>query len=161
MLVVASTTYLKAIAADLKSALDEVVSTENVSIISSGTQKLDELTDHLIPCDARLQAAVNGARRSLNARIANKIIDDSRGVPSLSPLKKRLKKLSKLQPPIIRYDRKAATDTDVLDFISTELKNDASLRHTPLLRRFRDNGFACEQSRFASLYRKATNGEGN
>ena len=154
MLVVASETYLKAIARDLRETVDQLSDPDLLSIVSAGSKSLDGLDDHLIPCDARLQPLVNGARRSLNTRVAGKILSEARIVPRKSILKKKLRKLLAGQPEIQRYDRGPMSDTEVRAFISSQLRQDMRLCHTPLLRMLRDSGRACQQSRFASLYRE-------
>lgn len=154
ILMVASETYLKAIADDLRAAANTLSDRELLSIVSSGSRTLGGLTEHLVPCDARLQYVVNGARRSLNTRIASKIISESRNVPRLCTLKRKFQKLLAKQPEITRYDRTPLSDEEVRTFISTSLRKDASYTHTRLLRMLRDQGNACEQSRFAMLYRE-------
>ncbi len=154
MLVVASETYLKAIVDDLREARNRLSTPELLSIISAGAKSLDGLNEHLIPCDARLQALVNGARRSLNTRVAAKILRESRSIPRYPPLKRRLRKMMAEQPDLQRYDRTPLSDEEVREFITLQLRNDSRLRHTPLLRMLRESGRACEQSRFATLYRE-------
>ena len=154
MLVVASETYLKAVAHDLRDAVDQLSDPDLLSIVSAGSKSLVGLDEHLIPCDARLQSVVNGARRSLNTRVAEKILSEARVVPRKSSLKKKLRKLLAEQPEIQRYDRSPMSDTEVRAFILSKLQQDVRLCHTPLLRMLRDSGRACEQSRFASLYRE-------
>ena len=154
MLVVASEVYLRAIADDLRAALDAFSDPNLLSIVSSGSRTLPGLTQHLVPCDARLQRLVNGARGSLNTRIAAKILTEARNVPRLSTLKRRFQKLLAQQPEMERYDRTPLSDKEVRRFITASLRKDENLRHTRLLRMLRDRGNACEQSRFASLYRE-------
>ena len=159
MLVVASANYLRAILPDLQQMAAKLASPENLCIVSSGSRELEGLGDHLIPCDARMQAEVNGARRSLNARLAQKIVSEARAIPRKTPLKKRYRAILNRQPEIKRYDRRPAADGEVIRFILRELNKDETVRHTPLLRRFRDKGFACEQKRFASLFKEVSNGK--
>jgi hypothetical protein len=153
ILVVASETYLKAVGKDLVAAIDELDSPELLSIVSAGSNHFPGLEDHLIPCDARLQPLVNGARRSLNTRIAHKIISEARKPPQRTQLVQKYAKLLAKQPDIPRYDRSPMSDEEIRHFIVLQLENE-QLSRTPLLRRLRDSGHACEQSRFASLYRK-------
>ena len=78
MLIVASATYLKAIACDVRKALERLDDPDLLSIISAGAKKVDGLEEHLVPCDARLQALVGGARRSLNTRVARYVLSTER-----------------------------------------------------------------------------------
>lgn len=152
LLVVASENYLAAIADDLRQGVDSLADPDSLSIVCAGARSIDGLDRNLVPCDARLQAATGGARRSLNTRLANKILRESRQPPTASSLTKRYRKLLSEQPPLARYDRQPMSDDEVKKFIRQQLKVEPSLRHTPLLRMLRDNDNACEQKRFASLY---------
>ena len=152
LLVVASENYLAAIADDLRQGVDSLADPDSLSIVCSGARSLDGLDRNLIPCDARLQAATGGARRSLNTRLAHKILRESRQPPTASSLTKRYRKLLNEQPPLAMYYRQPMSDDQVKKFILQQLKIEPSLRHTPLLRMLRDNDNACEQKRFASLY---------
>ena len=50
------------------------------------------------------------------------------------------------------------SDDDVRHFLLSELLANSELRHTPLLRKLRDQGFACEQRRFATLFHEIQGG---
>lgn len=154
ILVVASESYLNAIASDLRDARSRLADSESLSIISAGTKCLDGLDQHLVPCDARFQTTVGGARRSLNIRLVKKILAEARTPPRASNLKRKLQNLSKSLPEIQVHDRTPLLDSRICSFIRKELRRDQSQRHTPLLRKLRQSGYACEQSRFKALYRK-------
>lgn len=151
-LIVASETYLRAIADDVREGVGHLRDPDQLAIVYSGAKSLDGLDENLVPCDARLQAATGGARRSLNTRLANKILRESRQPPRASTLAVRYRKLLKQQPELEKYDRKPLTDDQVRRFIRQKLRSDDSLRHTPLLRMLRNENKACEQKRFASLF---------
>lgn len=151
-LIVASETYLRAIADDVREGVGHLRDPDQLAIVCSGAKSLDGLDENLVPCDARLQAATGGARRSLNTRLANKILRESRQPPRASTLAVRYRKLLKQQPELEKYDRKPLTDDQVRRFIRQKLRSDDSLRHTPLLRILRNENKACEQKRFASLF---------
>ena len=131
-------------------------SPELLLVLSAGTQKLGELTDNLLPCDARMQTAVGGIRRSLNVRLADKIISEARDLPTLDGLKRKLKRLLASQPDLPVYDRKPMSDDEVQKFILSALRKNPKASHTPLLRELRSKGFACEQKRFAGLFREVS-----
>ena len=153
-LVVASDKYLRAIGDDLADAANELDNRNLLSILSAGCKSLPGLSENLLPCDARLQHVVGGARRSVNTRVASHLISSSSSLPNFSKLKGRLNKLMKDLPDLPVYDRSPVTDQDVLKYLLTELRKDSSKAHTPLLRKFRDGGRACEQSRFRGLYKQ-------
>lgn len=156
LLVVASPDYLHALEKDLSGALEGLSDPDLLLIVSAGTRSFGRFSRNLIPCDARLQALVGGTRASLNIRIAKLLIERSGemrlGVKRLSA---ELGKLLSLQPAIENYQRLAATDQQVRTFIRTQAhKNGTLMSRSTLLRKFRDSGKACEQSRFANLYRQ-------
>ena len=154
MMVVASENYLKAIKEDLEKARDSLASTDLMMIVSTGTRQLGELSENLIPCDARLQSAVGGIRRSLNVRVARKLISDARSLPTLESLSSKMKRLLASQPDLPVYDRQSATDEEVRSFILSYIRVNKNAAHTHLLRTFRSDGFACEQKRFSKLFQE-------
>lgn len=152
--IVASNTYLRAIEEDLLQGIANLADPDLLSIVCSGAKRPNALEQHLVPCDARFQAATGGARRSLNTRIAARIFRESRMPPRYSTLRSRYSKLLSKQPPIEVYDRRPMSDDEVRAFIKEQMRADCTLRHSPLLRRLRDANKACEQKRFAKLYRE-------
>ena len=120
-------------------------------IVSAGTKTLGELDRFLVPCDARLQPLVGGVRRTLNIRVARKIVSEAGSVPRLDDLQRSYRKLLAKQPPLPVYDRRPMTDPQVRAYIRRELRR-ADQAHTPLLRKLRDQGSACEYSRLSALY---------
>ncbi|NJK30916.1 MAG: hypothetical protein HC927_00130 [Deltaproteobacteria bacterium] len=61
--------------------------------------------------------------------------------------------MNNVDPPDIPK-REPSTDEVVQTFIDEQLRENPKLGWTPLLRRWRSNGRACEQSRFRDLYRE-------
>jgi hypothetical protein len=115
----------------------------------------DKLTAYFIPCDARFQRMVGGARRSLNIRVAKKALTELNGSePRLSSLQKKFAILLAKQPPIVLIHRRPLLDEEVREFIRKALKRDPHKTHTFLLRALRNSGRACEQRRFAVLFRE-------
>ena len=152
-LVVASKTYMKAICDDLIELRNRLDSHEQLTLLSAGTKRLNRSLDgHLIPCDGRLQSKVGGALRSVNTRTAKYIISTAKAIPRLTPLKQRMTKLLASLADMPTYDRDAQSDQQVKSFIFGQLAFDPNLKHTPLLRKLRNQGFACEQKRFAAIY---------
>ena len=141
LIVVAPERYLDAVQDDLTAAAARFPDPEFLMIISAGTKTLGELDRFLIPCDARLQPLVGGIRRTLNIRLARKIVSESRSVPRLADLRRSYHKLLDKQPPLPIYDRRPMTDTQVLAYIRRELRRKADQAHTPLLRKLRGSRF--------------------
>ena len=155
ILVVASPRYVAAIRGDLVGARDALQSPDLLSVFSSGTPALDGLATNLIPCDARLQAVVGGARFSLSARAARLALRNHRRFGLRSPeLRQCFVKLLDAQPETARHDRASMSDAEVRSYIRETLERDPHGTRTGLLRRLRDNEQACEEKRFGVLFRK-------
>jgi len=145
---------LRALEPDLLGALDELRRPDLLSIVSTGASASEELARHVLPTDARLQAVLGGARQALNARILSWLVGGARSGFLLPQLRRRVRRLSARAPEMRAYDRTPRTDEQVRKFIRTRLRRDSGAARTPLLREFRDCGSACEQSRFAELFRE-------
>ena len=155
LLVVASPDYLQALEEDLREAARTLADSDLLLIASAGMRKFGSLTNHLLPCDARLQSSLGGTRGSLNIRIARRVLGYMKdGVIGLERQKIQLQRLLSKQPPLVRYERQPVTDEQVKRFIRAELKRNHGASRSALLRKFRDSGSACEQSRFGGLYRE-------
>jgi hypothetical protein len=154
LLVVASPDYLYALEQDLGEAATALSDSGLLLIASAGMRTFGKLTDHLLPCDARLQSFLGGTRASLNIRIAKRLLQYmGRGPIDLERQKTQLRRLLNKQPPIERYRRRVVTDEQVRKFIRLELNRNNVVSRSLLLRKLRDSGRACEQSRFAGLYK--------
>ncbi len=155
LIVVASESYLRGIDDDLRSACETLNDTELLSIFSAGCKSLNGLSRHLLPYDARLQRVVGGALRSLNMRAAEKALGESRrSMPTLPVLRRKFMRLLDGQPPLDQPKRSPMTDAAVCKFIAKAIRREGTVSHTPLLRQLRDEGHACEQKRFATLFRQ-------
>ncbi len=154
VLLALSATYLRACGDDVSRSLERTQRSGQVSVISAGTKDSGALADALLPGDARLQAAFGGTRQALNVRIAEHLL--TAGLIDHDDMAETLAKMLVDQPAIPRYERQAATDAEVRRFIRNRLRTDPSATHTRLLREFRDDQRACEQSRFAALFRSET-----
>jgi hypothetical protein len=154
LLVVASEVYLGAVANDLREAVSKLAEPNLLSIISAGSAEVEGLEKHLLPCDARLQRLVGGARASLNARLARLALSSLRGRKLTgSALNELFSGLLAEQQRASSPRRTALADAKVIAYLKGALERDPASRPTPLLRMLRDSGRACEQSRFASLFR--------
>jgi len=160
LIIVASGVYLEAVEDDLQNARQELADPDLLSIISAGGRPSNGLASHLVPCDARLQHAVGGARRSLNTRVARHTIQTAKTLPTLPKLKRRLKAMLEEQPELAKYERKTMSDEEVMEYIAGELSRNPKLKASPLLRKLRDSGRACEQKRFGRLYRRVAGAPG-
>jgi hypothetical protein len=160
LLIVGSGTYIRAMENDLKSAAQSLVD-RSLLLIVSASSSVPVLEHALIPCDARFQSVVGGARQSLNIRVARKIVSEIRHDKIRSDYVSRKFKSTLLrQDAIVIYNRRPMTDVEITHFIKSKLTRSADLTHSRLLRILRDSDRACEQSRFAKLFKKFKESQG-
>ena len=162
LLIVLPQEYLKAIRMDLIRAREVISNRQQFMIVSVGTGRVDGLREHLLPGDARLQqlfATDESTGRttmvSLNAKVARMIIQDRERVPlELAAQRKRFTDLLSELKPLPKFDRTPMTEEQVKCFIREEMKANPKTSATRLLRKLRDSGRACEQSRFRQTFEK-------
>jgi hypothetical protein len=93
--------------------------------------------------------------QSLNVRITQKMVAETLPwFPSFRRLADLTTSWLNVAPPAVVYDRVKLTDEGVRQFILNALQTDPTATHTALLRRLRDDGQACEQSRFRTLFQE-------
>lgn len=155
LVVIASDEYLHAMHRDLLAAVSLLDSPNLLSIFSAGCKELQGLNKNLVPYDARMQSFVGGALRSLNMRVARWALGEcKRAKPTRSVLRKKVADQLKNQPAFSMPVRQPISDDAVRKFILRELNQNARACHSPLLRKLRGKNKACEQKRFASLFRE-------
>ncbi|MFJ1749959.1 hypothetical protein ACIOJD_27510 [Streptomyces sp. NPDC088116] len=114
---------------------------------------------HRVRSDAGLRHALGGTLTSLNVRMAASWLEHSRVGSLTSPATQKAWNewaAATMKPE--QYNREPMSDEDVIVFIRREAAKAPGISRTRLLRALRDGGKACEQSRFANLY-KRTMGE--
>jgi hypothetical protein len=152
-----SAAYLDACRDDINAATTELHDPDRLLVISAGTRgPCGELTRLIVPADARLQAVLGGARQALNARITDRLL--STGLTSRAEASRYMAELLADQPPVTRYERKKLSDEEVIAMIKSRLARESGMPASRMLREFRDIGYACEQQRFADLYRRIAGG---
>jgi hypothetical protein len=153
ILVAASAAYLTACRDDLIGAAKALEAPTHLSVICAGQRHAGPLAEHLVPADARLQPVLGGTRQALNIRLLTRLLTSPQcGLLTTDALSAMASALLAEAPPIVRYGRIPSTDYDVRTFIRARLRVEPTLSKTRLLREYRDDGRACEQSRFAQLY---------
>lgn len=151
-LVALSSAYLSACTDDLVGAAAQLASPEQLTVISAGTRS-GPLAGHLAPATAQLQPALGGTRQALNTRILAYLLRRHPDALTRTRIRKVLGGLLAAAPPLVRYQRSPRTDPQVAAFVRQRLASDPDARASRLLREFRDLGHACEQGRFAAIYR--------
>ena len=163
MLIAVSPPYLQALSDDARRAREVLSDAGSLVIVSAARAPFHEIAENIVSCDARLQVLVGGTKIGLNARLAEYILADERiDSISVAQVRTRFEGIMKETQKAQAIERTPMTDAEVRAFIRDALRENPKSKHSPLLRRLRDSGRACEQSRFASLFREvleATDGE--
>jgi len=153
LIFVASDVYLRAVGADLEAARNALADPRLLTIVSGGGVPTDALRSHQLPCNARLQSLLGGALMSLNVRAVRRILSHVERWPlRCDDLADEFQKLIDAQPEFEQPQRRLLSDDKVQKFIERQLAKNPLLCASPLLRRLRDSGFACEQKRFGKLF---------
>jgi hypothetical protein len=153
LLIAVSAAYLKALRQDL-ARLANSLSNDRWAIIASGAGSSLELPA-LIPTSARLKGEVGGAMQSLNARLARRaLVERASWFPSRFALAMCIKDWELTARPTPSPVRVPTSDGEVQSFIADRRRQVPGIGHSTLLRELRDSGRACEQARFAALFRR-------
>lgn len=154
-LVIASEAYLSAVRPDIEQAARVLRDPDRLVIVSAGTKKMGDLSRHLIPVDARLQADLGGARRALNIRMARRLLKETSPAQFRAEhLGRRYRRVLDSQPVVMPVQRKSSTDAEVAAFIAAAIGKGEKAPATRLLTRYRAQGRACEQKRFKRVYQQ-------
>jgi len=178
LLIAASEPYLIAIKNDLARATPRLASADLLSVVSAGLRTRPGANGSFLPCDSRFQVYFaeeapkqgsligdnpslegGGSKQALNARILQLILKKylKKGGPTQlkSPaLAEWLRTLMEPLPFPKLEKRRTHTDTQVKEWIMENLDTGS---RSALHRRFRDEGRACEQTRFKKLHEEVTN----
>ncbi|MGF0177276.1 hypothetical protein ACQF36_44565 [Streptomyces sp. Marseille-Q5077] len=108
---------------------------------------------HRVPADAGLRRTLGGTLTSLNVRMAASWLQHCQdGQLASKATSDSWTKWAASESKPEQHNRKAMTDDDVIAFIRQRTASQPGVSRTRLLRQLRDEGQACEQSRFANLY---------
>ncbi len=156
VLVVASPSYVEAMADDLEASISHVRNRGAVFVISSRVPSGTELESSWIASSGALQGAMGGALVSLHARVARHLI---LATPPRDFVKENLALMTKkldgeAGPATKRVAGSPMSDDDVFAFIRKRVAADPKASHTRLLRELRESGQACEQGRFRRLFKQ-------
>ena len=153
LIFVASDVYLRAVGTDLEDARNALADPRLLTIVSGGGTPSGVLRSHLLPCNARLQSLLGGALMSLNVRTVRRILSHVERWPlHCDDLAAEFQKLVDGQPDFEQPQRRSMTDDKVRQFVQRHLAKNPLQCVSPLLRRLRDSGCACEQKRFGKLF---------
>lgn len=109
-----------------------------------------------LPADRRLRSALGGTATGLTMRMAHTWLDSLEGSTLANPARlQQWRSWAEAVGQDESWQRRPLTDSQILQFIREARSADPGLSRTRALRTLRDSGRACEQSRFAELYRTA------
>ena len=153
ILLVLSEPYFAACGVDLRAAI-ATAKDSMISIIAAGVTPQPTFAAWQLPADARLQNHVGGSLGSLNVRIAADVL--ATGIVDHGAMSRYLRRRLAAAPDRPTYERHRLADDEVITFICGRRATNKNRSRTSLLRELRDEGMACEQSRFADLFATAT-----
>jgi hypothetical protein len=163
IIIVASESYVSAMAEDLAEAWANLKSRDLLSVLSSGmsTKRTSDLNSCILPTDARFEAVVGGTRAALNVRIARLIFQNlEKGQrPSYSNMRTTIDKIYSELPPLRNISRRKLSDEEIMVFIKKERQYDLSVSKSRLLWKLRSEGAACEQTRFSEIFYRDFRGD--
>lgn len=153
VVVVASAPYLSAASEDLLQIRRRLSKREQLIVFSSfmGHGDSEWINEHRVCLPANARLRLGGTVGTVNARACAAYFRDRMiGHPASEVERVLRKKYAGQQIEPLR--REFVSDDVVCSWIKQESRK-TSLSCSAALRRFRDSGFACEQSRFARLFR--------
>ncbi len=154
-LIAVSSAYLRAITPDLEEAIKYLPRPDRLALLCAGGTTSPALAPYRLPCDARLQPLVGGARTSLNVRLARRALQElppeDWSLASLREIFATWPRQGRTQPGA---SHAPLSDAEVCRFIRAARAADPCACPSPLLRRLRSQGQACEQQRFVRLFRE-------
>ena len=128
LIVTLSPDYLKALERDLVSARKELDNPSQLLIISVGSRKDGALAANFLPCDARLEHALGGARSSLNARVLRYVLKETLTIPfDAESIKRKVHALLQKQPAPRSFDRRRISDSEAANLIVDALSLESEI----------------------------------
>lgn len=133
--------------------LDEIerLPPERVLVVSAGLPK-GVLSEHRLPAEGRFRTAVGGSMMSLNVRVAKCLLEMGGADIGRNEAVRVMSDLGRKSSPLPTHNRTRISDHDLRALIARVRSADPTIRWTALHRQLREDGIACEQSRFRSMY---------
>lgn len=153
LLLCAGPDYLEAAAADLAAA-HRVLGEGRLAIFGSGNP-LSGLASVWVRVPGHLRMRFGGSMSSTGARAACAAVEELAPSGSLDAprARERVERWAATTDPLPRLERKRLSNQEVEDWIVEDARGHPdSSNKSAALRRLRDGGRACEQSRFGRLY---------
>ena len=157
IILAASAGYIDAMSDEIADAISSRV--EVVIVTSSGLD--DRLESRQVLVEGRFRNALGGSMQALNVRVAEHIINSLAGTQvTLESARAVVADLALKSPPLKKYSRQTMSDEEVRSFVTAELKSNIRVTKSALLRKLRDHGYACEQTRFSALFSEVKTSSG-
>jgi hypothetical protein len=157
IVVCAGPDYLNAVASDLVDVLRDR-GAKKLLVFGSGKPETG-LESAWVRVPAQLRLRFGGSMSSTGARVASAVIDEvaKSGALDADQARRLVSSWCDATLPLPQFERKRLSDRDIALWIRSDLDaHPGSVSKSASLRRFRDEGLACEQSRFSRLYKQAS-----
>ena len=145
--------YLAGVADDLAKATTQLSDPQRLMIFGSGGCPDPRLANSWIQVPAKIRQSVGGSLASLSMRAARHVL--ALGQPTVLnaySARSALSTLTQSLDELPQIRRRRLTDDEIVTWITAEARRSPCLTKTTALRKLRNSGRACEQSRFGDLF---------
>lgn len=147
--------YADAVAPDLVRLAARLSAPEKLMVFGSGAA-VPGLEDHWVRVDGRLRLALGGSMSSTSVRTAAAMLREvDEASSTVAAARSFVANLGARTGELPSLERRRMSDGQILGWIGELLQFEPGMTKTVALRRFRDQGNACEQSRFSRLFAEA------
>ncbi len=147
--------YLDAVAVDLAALVERLADPRQVMVFASGAP-LVGLNESWVKVPGKIRLALGGSSSSTNPRVAMAVLAElGESPPNTDRARSIVGALAATVGELPSFDRRRHRDKDVSEWILDYLTDAPNGNKTRALRRFRDEGNACEQARFGRLFDEA------
>lgn len=144
--------YLDAVTVDLTTLVKRLGDPERVMVFASG-MPLPGLEECWVAVPGSLRLTLGGSLSSTNLRAAIAVLEElGTAPPDADRARNILGTLAATTGELPSFDRRRQGDDMILEWILDHLAEIPNGSKTAALRRFRDEGNACEQARFGRLF---------
>jgi len=144
--------YLDAVRADLERASRQLTDLDGLTVVGSGQGPSGELSHCFVSVPGKLRQPLGGSLTSVSVRAARHFVRHFKALPSPEAGRRSMNRLAAKTADLPAFDGSRLSDDATLRWIASATAADPTLTVTRALRQLRDEGFACEQSRFSELF---------
>jgi hypothetical protein len=156
IIVCAGRHYLTAVEEDLQNACRSIAQRPRLLVFGSGTPATG-LEPVWVRVPGRLRMLLGGSMASASLRAAQATVEEHGPASHIDAIRARssIESLVNASAPLPRFDRRRLNDQDIIEWIKSDVAAHSDATKSNALRRFRNDGMACEQSRFGRLFTQA------